>query len=137
MNEHCNIFKTIECILENGITAGRFKIRTGIRERVNYYLVGRGFTLDHTKNITVVMNDDGDDLVILEWRDNGLFLDTKYYKHHIVLEIIVLASDLIIRDVLIQVESEQERDEESYEEDQPVDNSQDDEEEDSFTDEWI
>lgn len=103
MNEHCNIFNTIQCILENGILARNYKISNLVRPKMAYYLNGRGFITEQDLDSTVVMNEDGEEIVVLNWCDNGVFLDTQYYKHHIVLEIIVIASELIIQDVVDKI----------------------------------
>jgi len=98
MNRYCNIFKTIECILENGITAGDFKV--DIRERIRDYVSGRGFVPEPHKDRDFIMDRNGLMIVAIRWVDNGLFLSAEDYKHHLVLEIIVVASDMIICDVL-------------------------------------
>lgn len=127
MNEHCNIFNTIQCILENGILAGNYKISNLVRPKMTYYLNGRGFITEQDLDSTVVMNEDGEEIVVLNWCDNGVFLDTKYYKHHIVLEIIVIASELIIREVVDKIteKSEDNSDEDTIEKSEAEEESED------------
>jgi hypothetical protein len=95
-----NILKTIDEILENGLSSGEYDIPSSVRLRLKSYVKERQFDYDTYRHLDSVKDkSDTKPILIMSWGYNSVGFTTDKPHHHIVLEILVFLTSALIEEI--------------------------------------